>query len=117
MLLGEGANNPGKIYIILDGQIAITKEGVSALESRLEHYELAVLREGEIFGEVSFVDGKPSPVSFEAKTEVAVAVADLSASRRENRPQGPRNRRRKAAPPYRQACARMGGAADDRPAA
>jgi CRP-like cAMP-binding protein/membrane protease YdiL (CAAX protease family) len=82
VLLGEGANNPGKIYIILDGQVAIAKEGVSALENRLENYELAVLRQGEIFGEVSFVDGKPSPVSFQAKTDVTLAVADLSASRR-----------------------------------
>ena len=27
VLLGEGAGNPGKIYIILDGQIAIAKAG------------------------------------------------------------------------------------------
>ncbi len=81
VLLGEGARNPGKIYIVLDGQIAIAKEGVSPLESRPENYELGVLRRGEIFGEVSFVDGQPSSVSFEAKTDVSLAVADLSASR------------------------------------
>jgi CRP-like cAMP-binding protein len=82
VLLGEGANNPGKIYIILDGQISIMKQGVSPMESRPEDYELATLHQGEIFGEVSFVDGKPSSVSFQAKTDVSVAIADLSASRR-----------------------------------
>ena len=82
VLLGEGANNPGKIYIILDGQISIMKQGLSPMESRPEDYELATLRRGEIFGEVSFVDGKPSSVSFQAKTDVCLAIADLSASRR-----------------------------------
>jgi membrane protease YdiL (CAAX protease family)/CRP-like cAMP-binding protein len=82
VLLGEGARNPGKIYIVLDGQIALSKQGVSPMESRPENYELGVLRRGDIFGEVSFVDGQPSPVSFEAKTDVSLAVADLSASHR-----------------------------------
>ncbi len=81
VLLSEGASNPGKIYIVLEGQVAIAKQGLSPLESRPEDYELATLRRGEIFGEVSFVDGKPSSVSFQAKTDVSLAVADLSASR------------------------------------
>jgi CRP-like cAMP-binding protein/membrane protease YdiL (CAAX protease family) len=81
-VLQEGARNPGKIYIILDGQIALTKHGVSPLESRPTDYELAVLRRGEIFGEVSFVDGKPSSVTFMAKTDVTLAIVDLSASHR-----------------------------------
>jgi CRP-like cAMP-binding protein/membrane protease YdiL (CAAX protease family) len=81
VLLGEGARNPGKIYIVLDGQIVIAKQGVSHLEGGFENYELGVLRRGEIFGEVSFVDRQPCSVSFEAKTDVSVAVADLSASR------------------------------------
>jgi len=82
VLLQEGARNPGKIYIILDGQISITKEGISPLESRPADYELAVLRRAEIFGELSFVDGKPSSVSFLAKTDVTLAITDLSASHR-----------------------------------
>jgi CRP-like cAMP-binding protein/membrane protease YdiL (CAAX protease family) len=82
VLLQEGTKNPGKIYIILDGQISITKQGISPLESRPADYELAVLRRSEIFGELSFVDAKPSSVSFLAKTDVVLAVLDLSASRR-----------------------------------
>ncbi|MFY9643069.1 MAG: cyclic nucleotide-binding domain-containing protein [Rhodomicrobium sp.] len=85
VLMQEGARNPGKIYILLDGHISISKEGVSPLASGPEDYELAVLRRGEIFGEISFVDGKPSSVSFLAKTDVTLAVADLSAwGRRKN---------------------------------
>ncbi len=82
VLLQQGAKNPGKIYIVLDGQISITKQGISPLESRPADYELAVLRRAEIFGEVSFVDGRPSSVSFLAKTDVILVVADLTASRR-----------------------------------
>jgi membrane protease YdiL (CAAX protease family)/CRP-like cAMP-binding protein len=84
LVLGEGSRNPGKIYIVLDGQVALAKEGISPLEGRPTRYELAVLRRGEIFGEVSFVDGKPSSVSFIAKTVVTLAVVDLSASHRRN---------------------------------
>lgn len=82
VVLQEGARNLGKIYIILDGQIALTKQGVSPVEPRPMSYELDVLRRGDIFGEVSFVDGKPSPVSFMAKTDVTLAVVDLSAAHR-----------------------------------
>ena len=108
VLLGEGANNPGKIYIILDGQISIMKQGVSPMESRPEDYELATLRRGEIFGEVSFVDGKPSSVSFQAKTDVE--SGDCRSQRvtaQANRSQGSRNRRRKAAWAYRETSPRV----------
>mgnify|MGYP005812349379 CR=1 FL=1 len=81
VLLHEGARNAGKIYIVLEGQVSISKQGISPLESRPADYELAVLRRGGIFGETSFVDGKPSSVSFLAKTAVTLAVVDLTASR------------------------------------
>ncbi len=82
VILQEGARNPGKIYIVMDGQVALTKEGLSPIESELTSYELGILRRGDIFGEMSFVDGKPSAVSFMAKSDTLVAVVDLSASRR-----------------------------------
>jgi membrane protease YdiL (CAAX protease family)/CRP-like cAMP-binding protein len=82
VILSEGGRNGGKIYIIIDGQVALTKEGLSPLESQPMSYELGVLRRSEIFGEMSFVDGKPSAVSFVTRTETLVAVVDLSASRR-----------------------------------
>jgi membrane protease YdiL (CAAX protease family)/CRP-like cAMP-binding protein len=82
VILQEGTKNPGKIYIIMEGQVALTKEGLSPLESLPTCYELGILCRGEIFGEMSFVDGKPSAVSFMAKSETVVAVVDLSGSRR-----------------------------------
>jgi membrane protease YdiL (CAAX protease family) len=82
VILQEGTRNPGKIYIIMDGQVALTKEGLSPLESLPTCYELCILRRGEIFGEMSFVDGKPSAVSFVAKSETVIAVVDLTGSRR-----------------------------------
>ncbi len=80
-VLQEGARNPGKIYIIVDGQVALTKEGLHPLEKEPTSYELSVLRRGEIFGELSFVDGKPSALSFVTKTETVLAVVDLRALR------------------------------------
>src|SRR6516225_608329 len=50
VILQEGMRNPGKIYIIMDGQVALTKEGLSPIESLPTSYELAILRRGEIFG-------------------------------------------------------------------
>ena len=82
VLLQQGAQDPGKIFIVLEGEVAITKLGISPLESRPEDYELAILRRSDICGEVSFVDGKPSSVAFVAKTDVTLAVADFTASRR-----------------------------------
>jgi membrane protease YdiL (CAAX protease family)/CRP-like cAMP-binding protein len=82
VILQEGARNLGKIYIIVDGQVALTKEGFCHWESGLVDYELAVLRRSEIFGDVSFVDGKPSSVSFKAKTDILLAVVDLTSRRR-----------------------------------
>lgn len=82
VILPEGARNPGKIYIIVDGQVGLTKEGFSPVEGQPTSFELSVLRRGEIFGELSFVDGKPSQVSFMAKTDTHVAVVDLSQARR-----------------------------------
>jgi CRP-like cAMP-binding protein/membrane protease YdiL (CAAX protease family) len=82
IVLAEGARNSGKIFIIIEGHVALTKEGLSPLESQPMSYELGVLRRGEIFGEMSFVDGKPSTASFVTKSETLIAVVDLSASRR-----------------------------------
>ena len=79
-ILPEGSRNPGKIYIIMDGQIALAKEGISAVDGCPATYEIGALRRGDIFGEVSFVDGKPSAVTFLAKSDVIVAVLDLAAS-------------------------------------
>lgn len=82
VVLQEGARNPGKIYIIIDGQVALTKEGLHPLENEPTSYELGVVRRGEIFGELSFVDGKPSGLSFVTKTETVLAVVDLRALRK-----------------------------------
>src|SRR5579864_4431759 len=81
-ILHEGARNPGRIYIIVEGQVALTKQAISPVEKRPIGYEIGVLRRGQIFGEVSFVDGKPSGVSFVAESNVRLAVVDLSALHR-----------------------------------
>jgi len=81
-ILSEGERNPGRIYIIIEGQVAATKLGLSPLEGLPTSYEIGLLRRGDIFGEVSFVDGRPSALSFTATVDATVAVLDLSGTAR-----------------------------------
>ncbi len=81
-IIEEGARSNGKVYILIDGQVSVSKEGFSPVEHRMVSYEIAVLRRGDIFGEVAFVSGMPSAATFVAKSAVRIAVVDLSSSLR-----------------------------------
>lgn len=81
-ILEEGGRNPGKIYIILEGDVAVAKEAISPIDKRPATYEIGILRRGDIFGEVSFIEGTPSAATYIAKSDIRVAVVDLSAARR-----------------------------------
>jgi membrane protease YdiL (CAAX protease family)/CRP-like cAMP-binding protein len=82
VFLDEGARNPGKLFIIVEGQVAVLKDAVAPLENRVMRYEMALLRRGDLCGDVSFMDAQPSRVTFMAKTDIALAVLDLSAAGR-----------------------------------
>ncbi|WP_251133964.1 type II CAAX prenyl endopeptidase Rce1 family protein [Rhodomicrobium sp. Az07] len=81
-ILSEGQRNPGKLFIVIEGQVAATKLGLSPIEGQPTSYEIGLMRRGDLFGELSFVDGKPSALSFTATVEATVAVLDLSGSAR-----------------------------------
>jgi hypothetical protein len=67
LIIQEGG--PGRsIYVILDGQVRVFTTGQSANET-----ELAVLKAGQFFGEMSFVSGKPRSSSIRAKDTVVLA--------------------------------------------
>jgi CRP-like cAMP-binding protein len=80
-ILEEGRRNASKIYIIISGQVLVAKQGFSLIEDGITTYEIGELRRGDIFGEVSFIDGRPSAVTYLAKSDVTLAVVDLSAAK------------------------------------
>jgi bacteriocin-type transport-associated protein len=64
VLIREGTS-VGVLYILLDGQLSVT---LAALGGK----EIAVLRSGEILGELSFLDSRPPSATVTAVGEVTV---------------------------------------------
>ncbi len=77
-ILSEGDQKPGRLYVVLDGEAAICKTGRSLPGGRVTDYEIAVRRKNEVFGEISFLDGKPASNSVVAKTPLTLAVLDCT---------------------------------------
>ncbi len=77
-ILNEGDQNPGRLYVVLDGDAAICKTGRTLQGGRLTDYEIAVRRKNEAFGEISFLDGQPAANSVVAKTPMTLAVLDCA---------------------------------------
>jgi hypothetical protein len=61
IVIEEGAPADNLLYIIIDGEVVLTKKGRYPLTSRPLDYEIAVRGRNEIFGWVSVLDGSPSP--------------------------------------------------------
>ncbi len=77
-VLREGEQNPGRLYVVLDGEASISKSGRSLATGRLTDYEIAIRRKMEVFGEISFLDGKPASSGAAAKTSLTLAVLDCT---------------------------------------
>ena len=60
-------------YIILDGEVDVTKMFFNR-NAPTKHVHLATLREGEIFGEIGWLDRKPRTATIKAKNRVSVKV-------------------------------------------
>ncbi len=77
-ILQEGEHNPGRLYVVLDGEAAICNKGRSLSTGRVTDYEIAVRRKNEVFGEISFLDGQPLSSGVVAKTPLTLAVLDCT---------------------------------------
>lgn len=77
-VLREGEQNPGRLYIVLDGEASISKSGRSLSTGRATDYEIAVRRKNEVFGEISFLDGQPASSGVVARTPLTLAVLDCT---------------------------------------
>ncbi len=77
-VLREGEHNPGRLYVVLDGEATIYKSGRSLSTGRVTDYEIGARRKNEVFGEISFLDGKPASSGVVAKTPLTLAVLDCT---------------------------------------
>jgi membrane protease YdiL (CAAX protease family) len=75
----EGQDNPGRFYIVLEGEAAICNRGRSVIDGEVADFEIEVRRKHEILGAISFLDGRPFSSTIMAKTPLTLAVVDFAA--------------------------------------
>jgi CRP-like cAMP-binding protein len=76
----EGEPNPGRLYIVLEGEASLCNRGMSFSSHKMADYEIAVRGKNEVFGAISFLDGEPFSSSALAKTPLTLAALDFSAT-------------------------------------
>jgi hypothetical protein len=76
----EGGKNPGRLFVVLEGEVAVCNMGQSFSPKTMGLYQIATKGKNEVLGAVSFLDGEPYAVSFIAKTPLTVALLDFSRS-------------------------------------
>jgi membrane protease YdiL (CAAX protease family) len=74
----EGQRNPGRLYVVLEGEVAVCNMGQSFSAKTMGLYQIATKGKNEVLGAISFLDGEPYAVSFIAKTPLTVAMLDFS---------------------------------------
>jgi CRP-like cAMP-binding protein len=77
-IVKEGDRNPGRLYIVLDGEASVCNKGRSLANGRVADYEIAIRGRNEVFGEISFLDGRPASSSVVAKTPLTLAILDCT---------------------------------------
>lgn len=91
IILAEGDRTRNRIYIIVDGTVALCKTGRSPLTHEPLEYEIELRGKGDVFGAMSVIDGKPISVSIRACSQVTIAILDMKLYRREKRSRRVRN--------------------------
>jgi CRP-like cAMP-binding protein len=76
----EGEENPGRLYVVLDGEVSLCNRGKAFSTHRMDDYEIAAHGRHAVFGAISFLDGKPYSSSAYAKTPLTLAIIDFSAA-------------------------------------
>jgi CRP/FNR family cyclic AMP-dependent transcriptional regulator len=64
------------LFVVLDGRVCVEIDAPAASGEGHEHLQLAVLREGEVFGEIAFLEGKRRSARVSAMDGVRVARLD-----------------------------------------
>jgi Cyclic nucleotide-binding domain len=77
VVVKEGAPAADLLYIIIQGEAALSKRGRYPLTDRPLDYQIAVRGKNEIFCWVPVLDGSPSPITVMARTPLTIAILDL----------------------------------------
>ncbi|MBX2805504.1 MAG: cyclic nucleotide-binding domain-containing protein [Hyphomicrobiales bacterium] len=91
VILAEGDCTRDRIFIIVDGSVAVCKNGRSPLTHEPLEYEVELRERGEVFGAMSVLDGQPLSASMRARSQVTIAILDMKLYRREKRSRRVRN--------------------------
>lgn len=87
----EGGANPGRLYVVLEGEAALCNRGKTFSTHTMAEYETGVRRKHEVIAAISFLDGERYSSSLLAKTPLKLAVLDFTP------PLSPASRKLKAA--------------------
>ena len=93
-VLEEGEPNPGRLYVVLEGEVALSNRAKAVSTGTMAEYETGSRGKHEIVGAISFLDGEPFSSSVLAKSPLTLAVLRLF-RRRIRRP-----RRASSRPPW-----------------
>jgi CRP-like cAMP-binding protein len=77
-VLEEGEANPGRLYVVLEGEAALCNRGKTFSTHTMAEYETGSRGKHEVIGALSFLDGEPFSSSVLAKTPLTLAVLDFS---------------------------------------
>jgi membrane protease YdiL (CAAX protease family)/CRP-like cAMP-binding protein len=78
LVAAEGQNSHHRIFIIIEGLVALCKKAPFGVNGSGSLIELETRGKFDIFGAMPALDGQPLPVSAVAKTPVTLASFDLS---------------------------------------
>lgn len=78
-LIREGECNPGKMYIIMDGEVSVCKDGCHPVDRSPVRYEIASRGKNDLVGSISLLDNRPASATVYARTPVVAAMLDLEA--------------------------------------
>lgn len=91
VIFAEGDRTRNRIFIIVDGEVALSKTGRSPLTHEPLEYEIESRGKGDIFGAMSVLDGKPVSMTIRARTPLTIAILDMKRYRRDKRCRAVRN--------------------------
>ena len=77
-VLEEGEANPGRLYVVLEGEAGLCNRAKAVSTGTMAEYETGSRGKHEIIGAISFLDGEPFSSSVLAKTPLTLAVLDFS---------------------------------------
>lgn len=77
-VFAEGEPNPGRLFVVLEGEVSLCNRGKAFSTRAMMDYEIAVRGKNDVLAALSFLDGGAFSSSAFAKTPLTIAVLDFS---------------------------------------